>query len=136
MLAPAEGDLRKSDALALAQCAAHGGHGARLRFVFGDEEVRPLEERGVDGVTRDKVFESHSLLSGQAKALEIFRLDDEIFSLFVLVSLGDILCCPHIFIVCGLAMVDPLAGLAIDFVEGYLPSRRACRHNANSKGDE
>jgi hypothetical protein len=59
-------------------------------------------------------------LPGQAKALEVFRLDDEIFSLFVLVSLGDIFCL-HIFIVRGLAMVDPLAGLAIDFVEGYLP---------------
>ena len=106
--------------LALAQGEAHGGHGARLRFVLGDEKVRPFKERRVDVAARDKMLRRHGFLSGKAKALEVLRLDDKIFSFLVLESFGDVFCL-HIFIVRGLTVMNPFAGLAIDFVKGYLP---------------
>jgi hypothetical protein len=37
------------------------------------------------------------------------------------VRAGNVFCL-HIFIAGGLAVVDPLAGLAIDFAEGHLPA--------------
>ena len=133
MFPSAEGDLRQSNTSAFSKRPADGGHGASLRVILGNKKVRTLEERRINVVAWDKVLKGHGLLSGKAKAFEVLRLDHEVSALLVFKSFGDVLRLDRFVVRGGFAVVNSLAGLAVDFVKCHLPSRGACRHNANSK---